>query len=77
MSDGNPTPGAFDGMAAFALPNGNVRLIRNHENRDAPDTAAVKGDPSKAYDRRGRRRDDLARGARRQGRLARSWCATS
>ncbi len=27
-------PQAFDGMAAFALPNGNVRLIRNHEIRD-------------------------------------------
>jgi secreted PhoX family phosphatase len=53
MSDGNATPGAFDGMAAFALPNGNVRLIRNHENRDAPDTATVKGDPSTAYDRMG------------------------
>jgi len=53
MSDGNATPCGFDGMAAFALPNGNVRLIRNHENRDAPDTAAVKGDASKAYDRKG------------------------
>jgi secreted PhoX family phosphatase len=53
MSDGNATPCALDGMAAFPLANGNVRLIRNHENRDAPDTADVKGDPSKAYDRRG------------------------
>ena len=50
MSDGNATPGAFDGMAAFALPNGNVRLIRNHENRDVPEDARVKGDPSRAYD---------------------------
>lgn len=50
MSDGHPTPGAFDGMAAFPLPDGNVRLIRNHENRDDPVTAAVKGDPSRAYD---------------------------
>ena len=52
MSDGSPTPGAFDGMAAFVLPNGNVRLIRNHENRDGPDTAKAKGDASKAYDRK-------------------------
>ncbi len=52
MSDSNPTPVAFDGMAAFPLPNGNVRLIRNHENRDGPDTATVKGDASKAYDRK-------------------------
>ncbi len=50
MSDGNETPGAFDGMAAFALPNGNVRLIRNHENRNTAATARVKGDPGEAYD---------------------------
>ena len=53
MSDGNATPCAFDGMAAFPLPNGHVRLIRNHENRDGTDTATVKGDPSRAYDRKG------------------------
>ena len=53
MSDGNPTPAAFDGMAAFALPNGNVRLIRNHENRDDPGNARVKGDASRAYDAKG------------------------
>ncbi len=34
MSDGFPTPKAMDGMAAFALPNGNIRLIRNHEDRE-------------------------------------------
>ncbi|HEU4721568.1 MAG TPA: alkaline phosphatase PhoX [Gemmatimonadaceae bacterium] len=50
MSDGNLTPGAFDGMGAFALPNGNVRLVRNHENRDGPEIARVKGDPARAYD---------------------------
>src|SRR5688500_4397338 len=33
MSDGNRTPGGHDGMAAFAMPNGNIRLIRNHELR--------------------------------------------
>ncbi|HLA14934.1 MAG TPA: alkaline phosphatase PhoX, partial [Gemmatimonadaceae bacterium] len=44
MSDGHLTPGAFDGMAAFALRNGNVRLIRNHENRDPAATARVKGE---------------------------------
>ncbi|HSJ65465.1 MAG TPA: alkaline phosphatase PhoX [Gemmatimonadaceae bacterium] len=52
MSDGSPTPGAFDGMAAFPLPNGNIRLIRNHENRDWPATASVKGNPAFAYDAR-------------------------
>ena len=50
MSDGNPTPNAFDGMAAFPLPNGNIRLIRNHENRDVPQRAQVKGSPATAYD---------------------------
>ncbi|HYD53426.1 MAG TPA: alkaline phosphatase PhoX [Gemmatimonadaceae bacterium] len=53
MSDGSPTPGAFDGMAAFPLPNGNVRLIRNHENRDLAVNARCKGDLAKAYDRKG------------------------
>lgn len=53
MSDRNLTPKAHDGMAAFALPNGNVRLIRNHEDRDIPPVATVKGDPSKAYDPEG------------------------
>ncbi len=50
MSDGNPTPVAFDGMAAFPLPNGNIRLVRNHENRNPALTARVKGDPGRAYD---------------------------
>ena len=39
MSDGVATPGFFDGMAAFSLPNGHVRLVRNHEiftRRSAP-----------------------------------------
>ena len=53
MSDGVPTPVAFDGMAAFPLPNGNIRLIRNHENRDSPGAARVKGDPGAAYDPHG------------------------
>jgi uncharacterized protein len=34
MSDGNPTPGIFDGMAAYPGKNGNTILIRNHENRE-------------------------------------------
>jgi uncharacterized protein len=32
MDDGYPTPKAMDGMAAFGLPNGNVLLVRNHED---------------------------------------------
>jgi hypothetical protein len=50
MSDGNPTPLAHDGMAAFALPNGNIRLIRNHEDRNGPGLGSVMGDPAKKYD---------------------------
>ncbi len=50
MSDGRPTPNAFDGMAAFARPGAAVRLIRNHENRDEPGTAMLKGNPALAYD---------------------------
>jgi hypothetical protein len=33
MSDGNPVPGIFDGMAAHRGKGGTVVLIRNHENR--------------------------------------------
>lgn len=43
MADGNPTPMAHDGMAAFPLPNGAVRLIRNHEDRNAPGQGSVLG----------------------------------
>lgn len=53
MADGNPTPNSFDGMAAFPLANGNIRLIRNHENRDPARMARVKGDPATAYDAKG------------------------
>lgn len=50
VRDGLVVPNAFDGMAAFPLPNGNVRLIRNHEMRDpATDEIAI-GDPH--YDSR-------------------------
>jgi secreted PhoX family phosphatase len=36
MTDGRPTPTAFDGMAAFRGPGRTTILIRNHENRSAP-----------------------------------------
>jgi secreted PhoX family phosphatase len=35
MDDGFPAPKAMDGMATFALPNGNVLLVRNHEDGQA------------------------------------------
>ncbi len=46
MSDGNPTPLALDGMAAFPGPDGTVRLIRNHEDRNPPGAGSV-GGPSR------------------------------
>ena len=51
VRDGLAVPNAFDGMAAFPLPNGNVRLIRNHEMVDEADTARPIGQP--AYDGKG------------------------
>lgn len=44
-------PQAFDGMASFALPNGNVRLIRNHEINDPAEYAAPFG--ARPYDAKG------------------------
>lgn len=41
-------PNAFDGMAAFPMANGNVRLIRNHEMRDAAASSVPIG--SKPWD---------------------------
>ncbi len=51
VRNGLHVPNAFDGMAAFPLPNGNVRLIRNHEMVDDADGAQPVGEPY--YDARG------------------------
>ena len=51
MSDGRLTPSAHDGMAAFALPNGHIRLVRNHEIPVVPLPLSVVGDRAKRYDR--------------------------
>ncbi len=48
VREGLVVPNAFDGMAAFPMANGNVRLIRNHEMTDSPDSARPFGSP--AYD---------------------------
>ncbi len=45
MDDGSPTPALHDGMAAFPMANGLVRIIRNHEVGTAPAFAS-----SLAYD---------------------------
>jgi uncharacterized protein len=50
MDDGNPTPGIFDGMAAYRGPNGSTILIRNHENRSRPGEIEVKVPAGKRYD---------------------------
>ncbi len=50
MSDGNVTPLALDGMAAFPGPGHTVRLIRNHEDRNPPGAGSVGGDPAARYD---------------------------
>jgi secreted PhoX family phosphatase len=52
MSDGSATPHAHDGMAAFRLPNGNTRLVRNHEDRTPAPIAVPLGSPDRAYDAR-------------------------
>jgi uncharacterized protein len=50
MSDGHPAPGRHDGMCAFPLENGNIRLIRNHEVEELPRAGVVMGDEAAAYD---------------------------
>jgi secreted PhoX family phosphatase len=50
MSDGNQTPRAHDGMAAFNV-NGELRLIRNHEiNNQLGKMGVAIGNPGKSYD---------------------------
>ena len=52
MSDGRPTPSAHDGMAAFPLRNGHIRLVRNHEipGLATPGLVTLAGDLVKGYD---------------------------
>ena len=51
MSDGNPTPLALDGMSAFSgRSRGEVRLVRNSEDRNLPGEGSVGGDPAAKYD---------------------------
>jgi hypothetical protein len=67
-----PTPPAMDGMTAVSLPNGNVRLIRNHEDRVgpfelglAPGSAAIAPWPDFVANQRGPRAaayDDICGG---------------
>jgi hypothetical protein len=52
MSDGNRVPLAHDGMAAFNMSDGRVRLVRNHEDRNAPNSGSTPTDGN-AYDMSG------------------------
>ena len=45
VREGLVVPNAFDGMATFPMPNGNIRLIRNHEMVDGADTGQPIGEP--------------------------------
>jgi uncharacterized protein len=50
MTDGNLTPGIFDGMGAFPGPEGSTILIRNHENRRRVGESTVIVPPELRYD---------------------------
>lgn len=52
MADGHVTPSAPDGMCALPLPNGNIRLIRNHEVLNPPRDGGAFGNQATAYDPR-------------------------
>jgi uncharacterized protein len=49
MSDGQPTPGIFDGMGAYPGPDGTTILIRNHENRERAGEQKVVTSPTLEY----------------------------
>lgn len=48
MTNGAPTPGVHDGMAAYEGANGVVRLVRNHEQGRGPAFSTVSYDPAAA-----------------------------
>lgn len=50
MSDGNPVPGIFDGMAAYPGNGGATILIRNHENRQQSGETKVLTPDALQYD---------------------------
>jgi len=53
MSDGHRVPLAHDGMGVFNMANGKFRLVRNHEDRNAPGAGSAAIDPVKSYDTNG------------------------
>jgi uncharacterized protein len=50
MDDGNPTPGIFDGMAAYPGRGKTTILVRNHENRSRDGEISVVVPNGKRYD---------------------------
>jgi secreted PhoX family phosphatase len=52
MSDGHRVPIALDGMAVFNMSDGKFRLVRNHEDRNAPGAGTTALDAN-AYDMKG------------------------
>jgi hypothetical protein len=52
MSDGHRVPIALDGMGVFNMKSGRFRLVRNHEDRNAPGAGTTAIDAN-AYDTRG------------------------
>lgn len=54
MSDGQPTPGIFDGMAAYPGKHDTTILIRNHENRERTGELKVNTPPELQYNVAGR-----------------------
>lgn len=50
MSDGRLTPLAPDGMAAFTMPDGTLRLVRNHEDRNPPSSGSIRTRAALAHD---------------------------
>ena len=53
MSDGNKVPLAHDGMGVFNMEDGKFRLVRNHEDRNAPGAGSAAIDAAKSYDLKG------------------------
>ena len=73
MSDGIPTPGSHDGMAAFQAPGRNIRLVRNHEVGDGPNTFAA----AMAYDANAGGGTTTIEFDAKTGEVVRSWASIS
>ena len=80
MTDGNPTPGIFDGMAAYPGRGGTTILIRNHENRSRPGEVSVAGARRQALRprrQRARRQHEARRRPRPPGHARATRCSAA